>query len=287
MPVRLRRLRMNMHSGNARSSAPIRAATVKRAYEPAGFPSNRGDFGCGDRAQHGLALVRPLSGGAGLWPARFSCPEGPAVVSGVKGGPQGRRAHNAASLGAVEQSSTLDRTRSRVAEFAPVGSRKGAAKPQRRLLSLLSALTLKCQHQCHTGVPHETICASKESWIDPLEYRDSLQTRCPEYLRLHSPSVRRETSPRVQGSVLAATNLPYSDRGNAAICTLSTLRYTLIIPRSGLEINGCYRLHSDADNLPKGQATPSWKHSRSRVNEPSPVARQGLLRRRPCAGCKA
>ncbi|MGA9829674.1 MAG: hypothetical protein WBQ71_01015, partial [Trebonia sp.] len=36
----------------------------------AGFPSNRGDFGCGDRGQHGLALLCPLPGGAGLWPDR-------------------------------------------------------------------------------------------------------------------------------------------------------------------------------------------------------------------------
>ena len=42
-----------------------------------GFPSNRGDFGCGDHDQHRLALLRPPCGGAGLWPARFSCPEGP------------------------------------------------------------------------------------------------------------------------------------------------------------------------------------------------------------------
>jgi hypothetical protein len=42
-----------------------------------GFPSNRGDFGCGDRGQYRLALLRPRAGGAGRRPARFSCPEGP------------------------------------------------------------------------------------------------------------------------------------------------------------------------------------------------------------------
>jgi hypothetical protein len=35
------------------------------ASEAAGFPSNRGDFGCGDHGQHGLSLLCPRRAGAG------------------------------------------------------------------------------------------------------------------------------------------------------------------------------------------------------------------------------
>jgi hypothetical protein len=50
--------------------------TDPAAPDAAGFPSNRGDFGCGDRGQDGLSLMRLRLAGAGLWPARFSCSRG-------------------------------------------------------------------------------------------------------------------------------------------------------------------------------------------------------------------
>src|SRR5207253_7021077 len=52
-------------------------------WRGAGFPSNRGDFGCGDHGQHGLAFLRPLPGGAGPWPFIFFSSSGSSIGSGV------------------------------------------------------------------------------------------------------------------------------------------------------------------------------------------------------------
>ncbi len=42
-----------------------------------GFPSNRGDFGCGDHGRDWAGLGAPAPGRGRLWPARFSCSQGP------------------------------------------------------------------------------------------------------------------------------------------------------------------------------------------------------------------
>ena len=42
-----------------------------------GFPSNRGDFGCGDHGRGGLAFLRPRPAGAGCGLPGFSWSQGP------------------------------------------------------------------------------------------------------------------------------------------------------------------------------------------------------------------
>ena len=73
------------------ASTPVLVHNIDAEEGPSGFPSNRGDFGCGDHGQHRLALLRPaLRRGRPQACPLFLSP-GAAVVSGVKGGPQGRR----------------------------------------------------------------------------------------------------------------------------------------------------------------------------------------------------
>ena len=66
----------------------------------AGFPSNRGDFGCGDHGQGGLGLPRPRQAWGRLGPARFSCSQGP------QGSPGSRAARRAVARRAMR--STLE-----------------------------------------------------------------------------------------------------------------------------------------------------------------------------------
>jgi hypothetical protein len=54
-----------------------------------GFPSNRGDFGCGDHDQGGLVLVRPRPAGAGSGLPAFPGPRG---RRGPRGQGRARRA---------------------------------------------------------------------------------------------------------------------------------------------------------------------------------------------------
>jgi hypothetical protein len=74
-------------SGPTGQSAPTRHATTwhSRSLWPAargrvagrsGFPSNRGEFGCGDDGQGGLSLLRPRLTGAGCGLPAFAAPRG-------------------------------------------------------------------------------------------------------------------------------------------------------------------------------------------------------------------
>ncbi len=79
------------------------AATQRKLDEilkAPGFPSNRGDFGCGDHGRDGAGLGAPAPGRGRLGPARFSCSEGP------QGSPGSRAARRAVARSAMR--STLE-----------------------------------------------------------------------------------------------------------------------------------------------------------------------------------